>query len=144
MIRPLSFLLAMLLSSSAFAASWRDAEPFASEPAELLAGLEGAVEDPDAPGVALLHEERGFSYDSEGLETETIYRVYGITQQAMVDSWGITEVGWAPWHQQRPEVQVRVVNASGQVHTLTGEEMNEVIRRGWAGGAEADDEGGES
>src|SRR5687768_1065304 len=110
-------LVVLLASASALAADPWDAAPFTAEPA-VLAGAAAAL--PTVPGaeVEVLLEEGHYAYDAQGRETMTQRLVYRVLTPEGVKSWATVAVGYAPWHEERPEVRARVITPSGQAHTL--------------------------
>ena len=110
-------LVVLLASVSALAADPWEAAPFTAEPA-VLAGAAAAL--PTVPGaeVEVLLEEGHFSYDAQGLETMTQRLVYRVLTPGGVKRWATVAVGYAPWHEERPQVRARVITPSGQAHTL--------------------------
>ena len=114
----LAFLLA--LTSSLFAADplanpW-DGTPFATDPKALLAAAE-AIPAGEA-GVVILLDEATHSFDEKGGSVSTQRFLYRIADESAVSGWGSVNAPWAPWYQQRPVIQARVVSKDGSVHTL--------------------------
>jgi hypothetical protein len=100
-------------------------EPFtASAEGVLEAALAVPVED-DADVVVLLKEQR-YLYDSEGREESVRTLVYRLlTQDGIESSWGRSECRWEPWHQERPQLQARVIAPDGSVYTLDPATLSE-------------------
>ncbi|HEX8706521.1 MAG TPA: DUF3857 domain-containing protein [Myxococcaceae bacterium] len=110
-------LVVLLASVSAFAADPWDAPPFTAEPA-VLAGAAAALPTPPGAEVEVLLEEGHFSYDAQGRETVTQRLVYRVLTPEGVKNWAVVGTGYAPWHEERPEVRARVITSDGQEHTL--------------------------
>ena len=115
----------LVLASLAWSADWQKSAPFETDARELSRALDAMPAHERLPGVRLLLEEHVLAYDEQGRETQTFHRIYKVTDTASVEGWGFTEASWAPWHQERPTVRVRVIDARGKEYTLTDAEMNE-------------------
>ncbi len=128
--------LLLLLSSPAFAKdeAWLDAPPLEAPVEELDAALDAfevridtlsprveGTEDARANQIAVLLEEFGFSYDEQGRETMTHHRIFRVLTQGGLEGMGAFSAFWEPWHQDRPELQARVIHADGEVHRLDPE-----------------------
>jgi len=110
--------LAVLLASlPAFAADPWDAPPFSADPSA-LAGAAAALPPPPGAEVEVLLEEGTFSYDAKGRETTTSRLVYRVLTPEGAKSWATVGVGYAPWHEERPEVRARVITPDGKAHAL--------------------------
>jgi tetratricopeptide (TPR) repeat protein len=100
-----------------------DGVPFAAEPKALLAAAE-AVPTDEADAVVLLDEAR-YSFDAEGRATSTRRVVFRIAADSAVDDWARIEAPWAPWYQEKPLIQARVVSKDGTVHLLDAKAITE-------------------
>src|SRR5215212_843307 len=103
-------------------APW-DGAPFAAEPKALLAAAE-AVSAEEADAVVLLDEAR-YSFDAQGRATSTRRVVFRIVADSAVDDWSTIEAPWAPWYQEKPVIEVRVVARDGTVHLLDAKAISE-------------------
>ena len=110
-------LVVLLASVSALAADTWDAPPFTAEPA-VLAGAAAALPTPAGAEAEVLLEEGLFSYDEQGRETVTQRLVYRVLTPEGVKNWAVVGTGYAPWHEERPEVRARVITPDGQAHLL--------------------------
>ncbi len=110
-------LVVLLFSVSALAADPWEAPPFTAEPA-VMAGAAAALPTPPGAEVEILLEEGLFSYDGRGRETATQRLVYRVLTPEGAKSWALVNVGYAPWHEERPEVRARVITPDGQAHML--------------------------
>jgi tetratricopeptide (TPR) repeat protein len=110
-------LVVLLASVSALAADPWDAPPFTAEPA-VLAGAAAALPTPPGAEVEILLEEGLYSYDAQGRETVTQRLVYRVLTPEGVKNWATVGIGYAPWHEERPEVRARVITPDGQAHAL--------------------------
>lgn len=116
-----------LLASSLLALASFPAEPTAREawdgpafsagPAALIRAA-SAVPGNQGEGVAVLFLESTYRYDEAGRETFTQRIVYRILSATAHESWSAVEERWAPWHQARPEIRVRVLTPDGAEHRL--------------------------
>ncbi|MBN1209442.1 MAG: DUF3857 domain-containing protein [Myxococcaceae bacterium] len=112
------FVLAVLLASlPALAADPWDAPPFSADPAA-IAGAAAALPTPEGAEVEILLEEGTFSYDAQGRETSTSRLVYRVLTPEGAKSWATVGIGYAPWHEERPELRARVITPDGKAHAL--------------------------
>jgi tetratricopeptide (TPR) repeat protein len=113
----LAALAVALASLSAFAAEPWDAPPFSADPAA-LAGAAAALPRPEAADAEVLLEEGTFRYDAQGRETYTYRLVYRVLTAEGAREWATVGVGYAPWHEERPELRARVISPDGRAHML--------------------------
>ena len=96
-------------------------EPFGAEPADLLAAADRWAEsetlDPES-SILVLYQGSEYSFDDEGRMTYRRHMIYRPLDQDGVDGWATVGAGWAPWHQDRPQVRARVVAPDGTVREL--------------------------
>ncbi len=112
------FVLAVLLASlPALAADPWDAPPFTADPVA-IAGAAAALPTPEGAEVEVLLEEGTFSYDAQGRETSTSRLVYRVLTPEGAKSWATVGIGYAPWHEERPELRARVITPDGKAHVL--------------------------
>lgn len=110
--------LAVLLAAlPALAADPWDAPPFTADPAA-IAGAAAALPTPAGAEVEVLLEEGTYSYDAKGRETSTSRLIYRVLTPEGAKSWATVGVGYAPWHEERPEVRARVITPDGRAHVL--------------------------
>ena len=116
--------LCLALASSVFAAGdpW-DAAPFTSDPKALLAAA-AAIPDDDA-GVVVLLDEAKHVFDDKGGSASTQRLVYRIGAESAIDEWGSVNAPWAPWYQEKPVIQARVITKDGTVHLLDANAISE-------------------
>lgn len=116
-IRLSALALLLALASSLFAATepW-DSAPLTADPKALLAAAE-AVPAGES-GMVILLDEATHTFDERGGGVSTQHLVYRIANDSAIDNWGSVNASWAPWVQERPEIQARVVTKDGTVHVL--------------------------
>ena len=110
----LAFLVA--LAPILLAADPWDGAPFSSDPKALLGAAE-AIPAGEA-GVVILLDEATHTFDEKGGSVSTQHVLYRIADESAVTGWGQVNAPWAPWYQERPVIQARVVTKDGTVHTL--------------------------
>lgn len=109
-------LAAALVSLSLFAAQPWDGTPLSGDPKEILAAAEGiSAGDSD---VVILLDESTHTFDDQGRAVSTNRYVYRIAAESAIDGWATLNAPWAPWYQERPTIQARVITKDGTVHTL--------------------------
>jgi tetratricopeptide (TPR) repeat protein len=117
----------VLCGSSVFASDPWDAAPFTSDPKELVAAAE-KVASGDAGFVVLL-DEANYSFEADGKSHTTQRHMVRILDDSAIEGLGTIEVPWAPWYNDRPTVQARVVSKDGTVHTLDAKAITEAPAR---------------
>ena len=70
-----------------------------------------------APAEILL-AERTYRIDDQGRMHRQLRLIFRVDEPEKVKEWGVVRVGWAPWHQERPRLQARVIGADGRAHRL--------------------------
>jgi tetratricopeptide (TPR) repeat protein len=119
--RTLALIVPFLLTASLFADEPWD-KPF-SDPKALLEAA-AAVPSDDAGVVVLLDEQR-YAFDATGSATMTEHLVYRVANDSGVERWSTIEALWAPWYQEKPEIQARVIARDGSVHELDKRALSE-------------------
>ena len=106
----------VLLSTTLAAEEPWDRAPFTADPKELLAAAEkiGAGEH----GLVVLLDEEVYTFEAEGKSTSTTRLVYRIVDESGVEDLDQITAPWAPWYDERPIIEARVVTKDGTVHTL--------------------------
>jgi len=115
-----------LCGSVLFASDPWDAPPFASDPKELIAAAEKVPSD---AGFVVLLDEAHYSFEADGKSHTTQRHMFRVIDDSAVDGLGTIEVPWAPWYNDRPTVQARVVSKDGTVHTLDAKAITEAPAR---------------
>jgi transglutaminase-like putative cysteine protease/Flp pilus assembly protein TadD len=112
------FLLGTVLVS-AFAASGNEGEEtrFSADAAALYQRV-SQVTPAAGADVLFLTDEETLIFDSEGRAVRSRYFLYKVLTQRGAEGWGDISSSWEPWHEERPELRVRVITADGAVHTL--------------------------
>ncbi len=59
-----------------------------------------------------------YEFDKNGKMKTRFIWIYQIVDQTGVENWDNTEVNWQPWHENRPEIHVRVISPDGEEHIL--------------------------
>lgn len=113
----LAALAVLLVSLSSRAAEPWDAPPFSAAPAA-LAGAAAALPTPKDADAEVLLEEGTYRYDAQGRETYTYRLVYRVLTPAGAKEWDTIGAGYAPWHEERPELRARVITPEGHAHEL--------------------------
>lgn len=68
--------------------------------------------------VDVLLVERRYVIDQQGCVTQTSRWVYRVNTTEGVKNWGEVSAIWEPWHQVKPEIEVRVITRDGAAHML--------------------------
>ena len=94
--------------------SW-EAGFLSASPRQVAAAAQ-KVDDAEA-GIVVLFEERVHTFEADGKSRVRYRRVYKVLSQAAVERSAFA-TRWAPWHQDRPTVRVRVVTKEGKAFLL--------------------------
>lgn len=94
-----------------------DGEPLAADPRSFLREI-AALPPPQNANLDLILYEQQLRFDDAGRRTIRHRQIYRAMSRGLAESMGNTEWSWAPWYQERPEVQARVITADGQAHVL--------------------------
>jgi tetratricopeptide (TPR) repeat protein len=93
-----------------------DGVPMAADPKAMLAAAE-KISAGESAAIILLDEER-HTFDANGRDVHEQHIVYRIVADAAIDAFGQINAPWAPWYQERPAIQARVITKDGTVHQL--------------------------
>jgi len=124
-----SFLATLILFATSVVASeqpW-SGKPFAGEPKEMLAAAE-TVSAGEGDAVVLL-DELQYTFDDRGRATSTSRLIFRLIDESAIDNWSTVQTEWAPWYQERPVIEARVIAKDGSVHTLDPEAVIESAAR---------------
>jgi len=116
MVRRIAVLAALVAAAPASAAAPWEGAPFSADPAALAAAAE-ALPQPRA-AVDVLAEEGTFRFDATGAVTFTYRFVARPLTAEAARAYGQVQQSFAPWHQARPELRVRVVGPRGEALEL--------------------------
>src|SRR5262245_31566458 len=111
-----SALLLFLSASTAQNTPW-DAPAFSVDPSEMLAGA-SRIPVPDGTDADVLLNESKFVFDAQGRSTATFHLIYRVSTAAGVRASSSVEEEWEPWHEERPEIRVRVITPDKVSHVL--------------------------
>jgi len=119
--RTLALLVLFALATTLFAD-----EPWDKPFADPKAILEAAANVPaDDAGVVVLLDEQRYAFDATGSATLTEHLVYRVAIDSGVEHWSTVEALWAPWYQDKPTIQARVIARDGSVHELDARALSE-------------------
>ncbi len=115
---------------------WLDGA-FAADPAA-VARAAARIETPDAdvtpeggqPDVVMLFRDDHFAFDAAGRMTHRRRWVYHIATAAGLEDWSASEAAWVPWHQARPQLRARVIDAGGGERWLDPRAVHTAERSG--------------
>ncbi|HEX3127598.1 MAG TPA: DUF3857 domain-containing protein, partial [Thermoanaerobaculia bacterium] len=99
------------LRAETSARPWDD-PAFAADAAALFRAASGLPGEPQG-GIDMILLETVYSFDDAGRQTYTQRMVYRFTDGSAHESWSAMEQSWAPWHQDRPTLQARVITQDG-------------------------------
>jgi tetratricopeptide (TPR) repeat protein len=116
--------IAASATSAEKAAPW-EAQPFTAEPKAVLSAARAAAGDTRADVVVLLDEAR-YTFDERGRSDLRYKLVYLVLTEAGAREWASVGTLWAPWYEERPVMQARVVTPAGEAHVLDPKTIGEV------------------
>ena len=64
----------------------------------------------------ILLDEATHTFDENGGGVSTQHIIYRIVNDSGLEAWSAVNAPWAPWYQERPQIQARVVTKDGSVH----------------------------
>jgi transglutaminase-like putative cysteine protease/tetratricopeptide (TPR) repeat protein len=86
--------------------------------AAALYGSTSQVAAPAGADVIFLENQENLVFDTEGKVVRTRYLLYKVLTQKGVERWADVGAKWAPWHEERPVLRVRVITPDSTVHEL--------------------------
>jgi transglutaminase-like putative cysteine protease/predicted Zn-dependent protease len=104
-------------------------EPSFSVEPKVLYEAASAVAAPDGANVTLLFDNRSYTFDEAGRLIRKWHVVYKVITQKGVEGWDSLSVEWAPWHEARPEIRVRVIAPDFSVRELDPHAITEAPAR---------------
>ena len=87
--------------------------PLAADPAGLAAAASSLPAVTEAPAQMIFQESR-FDFDAAGRITFHRHWIYRILRAEGLRDWGVSQVRFSPWHQDRPRARVRVIEPDGR------------------------------
>jgi hypothetical protein len=84
-------------------------QPLATDPAALAAAVAALPPPAEAPAQMIFQESR-FDFDAAGRITYHRHWIYRILRAEGLRDWGVSQVRYSPWHQERPRARVRVID----------------------------------
>ena len=125
--------LILAAANSAVAAGQQPAEPwkaphFSLEAKDLYQAA-SIVAMADTADVAILEDDESYTFDEAGRISHVQYVVYKVLNQKGAEGWDSVSVDWAPWHESRPEIKVRVIAPDLTVHMLDPKQITEAPAR---------------
>jgi len=124
------FALVLCVSSAATAQQRDNPSPAGrfTRPAKELFAAASAV-PADGANIAILEDDDSFSFDEQGRMTHVGYTVYKVLTEKGAEAWDSLSIGWEPWHEERPEIRVRVITPDFAEHQLDQKNTNETPAR---------------
>ncbi len=106
---------------------WK-APHFSIEPKALYEAA-SAVTAPEGTNVVILSDDKSYTFDEAGRIVHGGHLVYKILTQKGAEGWDHLWVEWAPWHEARPEIKVRVIAPDFSEHMLDPNTLTEAPAR---------------
>ena len=106
---------------------WKEPS-FSVEPKALYESA-SAVAAPDGANVTLLFDNRSYTFDEAGRLIRKWHVVYKVITQKGAEGWDSLSLEWAPWHEARPEIRVRVIAPDFSVRELDPHAITEAPAR---------------
>ncbi len=106
---------------------WK-APHFSVEPKALYEAA-SAVAAPEGTNVTILVDDDRYTFDQAGRIAHVGHVVYKVLTQKGAEGWDSLSADWAPWHEARPAIRVRVIAPDFSVHELDPKAMTEAPTR---------------
>lgn len=119
-------LLAMVAAPAGAAEPWK-LEPFSAPAAALAAAARSIPAPPGGPSIYVLLEESEYRFEADGRCSSRYRLVYRVEDGQARNGWDTIEAAWAPWHQERPQLQARVVAGDGRERQLDLATVTEAV-----------------
>jgi hypothetical protein len=104
--------------ASAQSSGWPYAGPaFSASPEEIQAAAAKISAEPFT-GATVLFERDAYTFDAAGRMTYRHTLLFRMETLDGVKNWSEIRVGWAPWHQETPQIHARVIAPDGKVSQL--------------------------
>lgn len=113
----LTLVLGIVLFGSPSHAELRGGQPFSESAKSLRAAANAAQADLQADVVVLL-DEAHFVVRNKMVTKTVHHRIIKVQTEKGVENWGHFGRGWAPWYQERAQLDARVLDPSGTFHRL--------------------------
>jgi tetratricopeptide (TPR) repeat protein len=117
----------VLLGAAQAAEPW-DAPAFTTPAGELLRSATAIKRDSPA-NVTVLLDERVFVLDERHRLTRTDHLVYRVDSPDGVEKWAASGTTYQPWHQDKPDINARVITPDGREHRLDQKLLVDVTKR---------------
>lgn len=101
-----------------------EAGAFSSSPEATLQAA-AQLPPPADTGVDVLLDEMKFEFDASRRVRKTHRRVYRLLTKEALDEWSVASAEWSPWHEERPQIQARVISTDGLAHLLDAGTISE-------------------
>jgi Flp pilus assembly protein TadD len=113
----LAFLFVFLPFLSAQEKALCDLPRFGEEVEALEKAAAAVTVKPGSEGIVLC-DYTSYVFDADGKQVRTSYMSYKILSEKGAQDWDELVVRWEPWHEEKPNVRVRVIGADGAIHPL--------------------------
>ena len=84
----------------------------------------------EGANVLLFEDDESFSFDEAGRVTHVGHYIYKVLTSKGAGGWDSLAVGWDPWHEIRPVIRARVIEADYTEHDLDASAITEEPARG--------------
>ncbi len=106
------------------ATAWTDAPPL-TVPADVLLAAAARVAPEHRDDLAVLWSDSDYAFDARGALAHREHQVYRVPRADDLGAWATASATWAPWYQERPRVEARVIGVDGVVHPLDPATLSE-------------------
>ncbi|RLE22763.1 MAG: hypothetical protein DRJ08_03630, partial [Acidobacteria bacterium] len=94
-------------------------------PAAVVLAAADSVAKKPGNHVKGLFRLKHYEFDKAGRMKTRFVWIYQIVDQTGVENWDSTDVNWQPWHENKPEIHVRVISPDGSEHILKPSDLIE-------------------
>ncbi len=93
-----------------------DSAPFSADPKQMLAAA--SAFDPRSASVVYILNETTYRFDQDGHTKTTRHLIKRVVTEEGASQVGTISAYWAPWYEEKPQIEARVISADGAVHQL--------------------------
>src|ERR1044071_107392 len=93
-----------------------DSAPFSADPKQMLAAA--SAFDPRSANAVYILNETTYKFDQDGHTKMTRHLIKRVVTEEGASQVGTISAYWAPWYEEKPQIEARVISADGAVYQL--------------------------
>jgi len=107
---------------------WED-QPLSADPQRVLAQVSKIPVDSGLE-IQVLFESEYLSFDEQGRKKQVSYQLYRVLGQRGADGWDTLSASYAPWNENKPSLEARIILPDASVKTLDPETVLDGVSSG--------------